>query len=162
MIILNVDENDLDGQSNLASDAIAVSASRNISAIRISSRIEAELASLPIEEQAEYREELGLKSNSLELIIASGYALLGLITFYTTVGPELRAWTIPKGTPAQAAAGKIHSDMERGFIRADVISADELLSIGSETEAREKGQIRSEGRTYLVQDGDVIRFKFNV
>jgi hypothetical protein len=91
-----------------------------------------------------------------------GYEILNLVTFYTTVSLELRAWTVPKGTPAPKAAGKIHSDMERGFIRAEVVSFSEFVSCGSEHVAREKGLLRSEGKDYTIRDGDIVHFRFNV
>jgi hypothetical protein len=103
-----------------------------------------------------------LEGSSLERLIKVGYEILDLVTFYTTVSSELRAWTVPKGTPAPAAAGKIHSDMERGFIRAEIISYFDFVSCGSEHLAREKGLLRSEGKDYLMRDGDIVHFRFNV
>jgi ribosome-binding ATPase YchF (GTP1/OBG family) len=105
---------------------------------------------------------LGLEGSSLERLIQVGYGILSLITFYTTVSSELKAWTVPSGTPAPKAAGKIHSDMERGFIRAEIISFSDFITCGSEHIAREKGLLRSEGREYLIRDGDIIHFRFNV
>jgi hypothetical protein len=124
--------------------------------------LEAEIAELGEEEREEFRRELGLEGSSLERLIQVGYEILNLVTFYTTVSSELRAWTVPRGTPAPKAAGKIHTDMERGFIRAEVLSFDEFVSCGSEHAAREKGLLRSEGKDYLVRDGDIIHFRFNV
>lgn len=124
--------------------------------------LEAEIAELKEEEREEFRRELGLEGSSLERLIRVGYEILDLVTFYTTVHSDLRAWTVPKGTPAPRAAGKIHSDMERGFIRAEVISYDHFIASGSEHQARERGLVRSEGKEYQVQDGDIIHFRFHV
>ena len=116
---------------------------------------------LPEEEREEFSREMGLKSSGLEKLIRVGYDLLGLITFYTTVGDELRAWTVKRGTGAPQAAGKVHTDMERGFIRAEVISFEDFIAAGSEPAAREKGLMSSEGKDYVVRDGDVIQFRFS-
>jgi len=124
--------------------------------------LEAELSELKEEDRIDFRKELGLEGSSLERLIQVGYEILGLVTFYTTVSSELRAWTIPKGTPAPKAAGKIHSDMERGFIRGEVISFSDFIACGSEQMAREKGLLRSEGKDYLIQDGDMVHFRFHV
>jgi len=124
--------------------------------------LEAELSELKEEDRIDFRKELGLEGSSLERLIQVGYEILGLVTFYTTVSSELRAWTIPRGTPAPKAAGKIHSDMERGFIRGEVISFSDFIACGSEQTAREKGLLRSEGKDYLIQDGDMVHFRFHV
>ena len=104
---------------------------------------------------------MGLKSSGLEKLIRVGYDLLGLISFYTTVGDELRAWTVKRGTRAPQAAGKVHTDMEQGFIRAEVISFEDFIAAGSESAAREKGLMSSEGKDYVVRDGEVIQFRFS-
>ena len=109
-----------------------------------------------------FMEELGLESAGLDKLIKSSYKLLGLISYLTTGEIETRAWTIVDGTKAPGAAGKIHTDFERGFIKADIISYEDLVKSGSMTEAREKGLIRSEGKEYVMKDGDVVNFKFNV
>lgn len=124
--------------------------------------LEAELAELKEEEREEFRKELGLEGSSLDRLVQVGYEILSLVTFYTTVSSELRAWTVSKGTPAPKAAGKIHSDMEKGFIRAEVISFSDFIICKSEHIAREKGLLRSEGKEYLIRDGDIIHFRFNV
>lgn len=124
--------------------------------------LEAELSELEEEEREEFRKELGLEGSSLERLIQVGYEILELVTFYTTVSSELRAWTVTQGTPAPKAAGKIHTDMERGFIRAEVISFNDFMACGSEHLAKEKGLLRSEGKDYLVRDGDIIHFRFHV
>jgi len=124
--------------------------------------LEAELSELKEEEREEFRKELGLEGSSLDRLIQVGYEILDLVTFYTTASLELRAWTVSKGTPAPKAAGKIHSDMERGFIRAEVISYSDFMACGSDHSAREKGLLRSEGKDYLIQDGDIVHFRFHV
>lgn len=130
--------------------------------VAISAEIESELAALEPDERREFQEGLGLESSGLERLIRQSYALLGLISFLTAGEPEVRAWTIRKGTKAPQAAGKIHSDIERGFIRAEIIAYDELMRCGSMAAAREKGLVRSEGKDYVMQDGDVTLFRFNV
>ncbi|MHB9144964.1 MAG: redox-regulated ATPase YchF [Symbiobacteriia bacterium] len=130
--------------------------------LAISARIEAELAELPPEERAAFLEDLGLKESGLNRLIRTGYHLLGLITFLTAGAPEVRAWTIHRGTKAPQAAGTIHTDIERGFIRAEVVSYSDLVAAGSQAAAREKGLVRLEGKEYLMQDGDVVYFRFNV
>ena len=109
-----------------------------------------------------FLEDLGLKESGLEKLIAASYKLLGLISYLTSGEDETRAWTITKGTKAPQAAGKIHTDFERGFIRAEVVSYDHLIECGSMTAAKEKGLVRLEGKDYIVQDGDIILFRFNV
>lgn len=124
--------------------------------------LESEMAELLPEERQEFLKEMGLEESALQQLIRVGYQLLNLVTFYTTVGPELRAWTIPAGTRVPQAAGKIHSDMERGFIRAEVISYEEFIKMGSMAQARERGLIRIEGKDYIVQDGDILHIRFQV
>ena len=114
------------------------------------------------EEKAMFLSDMGLKESGLDRLIRKSYDLLGLISFLTAGAPEVRAWTITKGTKAPQAAGKIHTDFERGFIRAEVVSYDDLMACGTMAAAREKGLIRSEGKEYVVQDGDIILFRFNV
>ncbi|AAM24860.1 MULTISPECIES: redox-regulated ATPase YchF [Caldanaerobacter] len=128
----------------------------------ISAKIEEELAALPDEERNELLKEYGLKEPGLNNIIRHGYSLLGLITFFTAGPKEVHAWTIKRGTKAPQAAGKIHSDFERGFIRAEVISFEDLVKAGSQAAAREMGLLRLEGKDYVMQDGDVVVFRFNV
>ncbi len=162
MLVLNTAEDDTRGESTRVQSALAYAASNSLPAVILSGKIESELGTLEPTDQAEYRSELGLEEKGLEKMVKAGYRLLGLITFYTTVGPELRAWTVPEATPAQTAAGGIHTDMERGFIRAEVVPYEEIVTAGSESAVREKGKLRIEGRDYIVMDGDVIRFRFNV
>ena len=128
----------------------------------ICAQIEQEIAELDDEEKKMFLEDLGLSESGLEKLIKASYSLLGLISYITSGEPETRAWTIKKGTKAPQAAGKIHSDFERGFIRAEVVSYDTLVELGSLLAAKEKGQVRSEGKEYVMQDGDVVLFRFNV
>ena len=125
-------------------------------------KIEEELASLDAEEEKEMLEALGLEESGLDKVIKASYDLLGLMSFLTAGEPEVRAWTIKKGTKAPQAAGKIHSDIERGFIRAEIVSYDDLIKEGSISAVKEKGLMRSEGKDYVMQDGDVVLFRFNV
>ncbi|MBU5670877.1 redox-regulated ATPase YchF [Paenibacillus brevis] len=130
--------------------------------VPISAKVEAEIAELEGEDKAMFLEELGLSASGLDRLIQAAYRLLGLYTYFTAGVQEVRAWTIRKGTKAPAAAGVIHTDFERGFIRAEVVSYDDLVAAGSMNVARERGQLRLEGKEYVVQDGDVMHFRFNV
>ena len=125
-------------------------------------KIEEELSSLDDQDKKEMLEALGLKESGLDKVIKASYDLLGLMSFLTAGEPEVRAWTIKKGTKAPEAAGKIHSDIQRGFIRAEIVSYDDLVREGSMVKAREKGLVRSEGKEYIMQDGDIVLFRFNV
>ena len=140
----------------------AIAAAEQSEVLPICAELEAEIASLEPEEKEMFLAELGVESGGLDLLVKKSYALLGLISFLTAGQPEVRAWTIKKGTKAPQAAGKIHSDFERGFIRAEVIPYEELLAQGSLSAAREKGLVRSEGKEYVMKDGDVVLFRFNV
>ena len=128
----------------------------------ICAKIEEEIADMSAEDKAMFLEELHLTQSGLDRIITEGYSLLGLISYLTAGKPEVRAWTITKGTKAPQAAGKIHTDFERGFIRAEVISFDDLMACGSMAAAKEKGLVRLEGKDYVMQDGDIVLFRFNV
>lgn len=128
----------------------------------ICAELEAEISSLSKEEKEMFLSDLGIAQGGLDLLIQRSYNLLGLISYLTAGEPEVRAWTITKGTKAPQAAGKIHSDFERGFIRAEVISFNELMACGTMQNAKEKGKIRSEGKEYVMQDGDIVLFRFNV
>ncbi len=130
--------------------------------IPVCAGIEAEIAELDPEEKAMFLEEMGIKESGLDKLIKASYSLLGYISYLTAGPKEVRAWTITRGTKAPQAAGKIHSDFERGFIRAEVVSYDDLISCGSMNAAKEKGLVRSEGKDYVMQDGDVVLFRFNV
>lgn len=128
----------------------------------ISARIEEEIAALEKEEKGMFLEELGVKESGLDKLIKASYKLLGLISYLTAGKPEVRAWTITEGTKAPQAAGKIHTDFERGFIRAEVVAFDDLMACGSMNAAKEKGLVRSEGKDYVMKDGDIVLFRFNV
>jgi ribosome-binding ATPase len=160
--VLNVDQRELRGEGNCLATAMEWAKKEGSPCALICGDLEAELSELPDGEREEFRSELGLKGSSLDRLIQAGYDVLGLVTFYTTVSSDLRAWTVPRGTVAPKAAGRIHTDMERGFIRAEVLAFHDFLSCGSEHIARERGLMRSEGKDYLVQDGDIIHFRFNV
>jgi GTP-binding protein YchF len=140
-----------------------LAASTGAQVVGLSAQVESEIVQLEDPEEREaFYEELGLSEPGLHRVIRAGYALIDLITFYTTVGPELRAWTVKRGTAAPQAAGKIHTDFEKGFIRAEVIHWDDFDRLGDERAVREAGLLHLEGRDYVVQDSDVIRFRFNV
>ena len=159
----NVSEEDLPGEELPAVLALKERAQREgASVMVVSARIEEELAQLDNQEREMFLKELGLDSSGLDRLIKASYSLLGLISFLTAGPKEVRAWTITKGTKAPQAAGKIHSDFERGFIRAEIVSFDDLMKAGSYNAAREKGLVRSEGKDYVMQDGDVTLFRFNV
>ena len=128
----------------------------------ICAEIEAEISGLEPEEKELFLADMGLEESGLDRLIQACYSLLGLISYLTAGKPEVRAWTIKKGTKAPQAAGKIHSDFERGFIRAEVIGFDELMECGTMAAAKEKGLVRSEGKDYVMQDGDIVLFRFNV
>ena len=137
-------------------------AKENAEVIAISARVESEIAELDEEEAKEYLETIGLEESGLDRLIKAAFKLLGLLTFLTAGPDEVRAWTIRNGTVAPKAAGKIHSDIERGFIRAEIVNYDDLIAAGSTAAAREKGKVRLEGKDYVMQDGDVTYFRFNV
>ncbi len=160
--VINVDQEELRGEGAYLKGMMEWAKRDQCKWVVICGDLEAELSELKEEEREEFRKEMGLEGSSLERLIQVGYEILGLVTFYTTVSSELRAWTVTKGTPAPKAAGKIHGDMERGFIRAEVTSFSDFVTCGSEHSAREKGLLRSEGKDYLIQDGDIIHFRFNV
>ena len=128
----------------------------------VSAKIEEEIAQLEPDERGMFLEELNMSESGLDRLIKASYSLLGLISYLTAGEPEVRAWTIKRGTKAPQAAGKIHSDFERGFIRAEVVHYDDLMECGSMAAAKEKGLVRSEGKEYVMQDGDIVLFRFNV
>lgn len=161
----NVSEDDLpdDGASNTGVQAVRDYAQREeCEVFVVCAQIEQEIAELDEEEKKMFLEDLGLEEPGLEKLIKASYSLLGLISYLTAGEPEVRAWTIRKGTKAPQAAGKIHSDFERGFIRAEIVSYDDLMACGTHAAAKEKGLVRLEGKEYVVQDGDIILFRFNV
>ncbi len=161
----NVSEEDFSGgiENNEYVKALKELASReNAEVMPISARIEEEISQLDSEDKLIFLEDMGLCESGLDRLISASYKLLGLISYLTAGEPEVRAWTIKNGTKAPQAAGKIHSDFERGFIRAEVVAYDDLMANGSMTVAKEKGLVRSEGKEYIVKDGDIILFRFNV
>lgn len=160
----NVDEETLaDPDSNPHVVAVKEHAAKeNAEVVVICARLEEELISLEPEERAEYLKDLGVNSSGVDKMIKSAYKLLGLMSFLTAGEKEVRAWTIPVNTKAQKAAGEIHSDIERGFIRAEIVSYDDLIECGSRNAAREKGLMRLEGKEYIMKEGDIVDFRFNV
>lgn len=168
VVVLNISENDLNTEkaSVLQKDAekffLEKGLSETTKVVTLCGKIEMEIAQLKPDEARAFLDDLGIEEPALNKLIHLSYDLLGLISFLTCGEDEVRAWTIKKGTMAQQAAGKIHSDIERGFIRAEVISFDDFISSGSMSVARDKGLLRLEGKTYEVKDGDIIHFRFNV
>ncbi len=161
----NLSEDDISGgyEDNPYYKAVCeIAEAENSAVIPVSAKIEEEIANLDDEDKAMFLEELNMKESGLERLIKSGYSLLGLMSFLTAGPQEVRAWTIKKDTKAPKAAGTIHSDFERGFIRAEVVSYNDLIECGSIVNAKEKGLVRSEGKEYVMQDGDVVVFRFNV
>ncbi len=161
----NVNEDDLadDGASNPHVAAVRkIAAEEGNGVFVVCAEIEQELAELSDEDKKAFLDDMGVKSSGLENLIVASYDLLGLMSYLTAGEKETRAWTITKGTKAPQAAGKIHSDFERGFIRAEIVSYDQLIECGSFNAAKEKGLVRSEGKDYVMQDGDVVLFRFNV
>ena len=164
LYIANVSEEQLQNINNdeNVKKVIEYAKNENAEVIPLCIKIEEELASLENEDKQEMLEALGLNESGLDKVIKASYDLLGLMSFLTAGEPEVRAWTIKKGTKAPQAAGKIHSDIERGFIRAEVVSYDDLIREGSMNAAKEKGLVRSEGKDYIMKDGDIVLFRFNV
>ena len=163
--VANISEDEVSGDYESNDHYLALKAhaeSEGSEIIAVSAQIEAELAELEGEEKMSFLADLGIEESGLDKLIKSGYSLLGLISFLTAGPKEVRAWTITKGTKAPGAAGKIHSDFERGFIRAEIIAYDDLMEVGTMAAAKEKGLIRSEGKEYVMKDGDVTLFRFNV
>lgn len=162
MYIANVDEKGLREKNDHVKAVEAIAKSEGSVVVMISGAMEAEISQLTGEDQKAFLADLGLAEPGLNRLIRAGYSLLGLITYFTAGVKEVRAWTIPVGTKAPGAAGVIHSDFERGFIKAEVYHCDDLFRLGSESAVKEKGLYRSEGKEYVVKDGDIIFFKFNV
>ena len=164
LYIANVSEDQLSDVNNCQNvkDVIEYAKKENSQVIPLCVKIEEELSSLDDNDKKEMLDALGMEESGLDKVIKASYDLLGLMSFLTAGEPEVRAWTIKKGTKAPAAAGKIHSDIERGFIRAEIVSYNDLVREGSMVAAREKGLVRSEGKEYIMQDGDVVLFRFNV
>ena len=161
----NMGENDfVDGIDNNKFYKIVkeIAAQEGAETFPICAEMEAQIAELDADEKEMFLEDMGLEKSGLDRLIKKSYSLLGLISYLTAGKPEVRAWTIKKGTKAPQAAGKIHTDFERGFIRAEVVSFDDLMACGSMTVAKEKGLVRSEGKDYVMNDGDIVLFRFNV
>jgi GTP-binding protein YchF len=162
LYVANVNEDDLLEGNQFVTDLRKAAEEEGASLVTIAGSIEQELSLLDAEEQQEFLGDMGMEEPGLNRLIHAGYELLNLITYFTVGEKETRAWTITRGTKAPQAAGKIHSDFERGFIRAEVIAYEDYISCGSESAARDKGVMRSEGKEYVVKDGDCILFRFNV
>jgi GTP-binding protein YchF len=162
LYVANVEEAAAATGNALSARVEAMAAAEGAASVVISAAIESEIAQLPDGEQRDFLDSLGLEEPGLDRLIRAGYALLGLITYFTAGPKEVRAWTIPRGTKAPQAAGVIHSDFEKGFIRAQTIAYDDFIALGGETAAKEAGKARDEGKDYVVKDGDLLLFKFNV
>jgi hypothetical protein len=164
LIVLNVDESEIDSDRTRAATAEleGIFTGRQVRVLSLCGKIEMEIAQLSPDEAEVFLADLGIAEPALNKLIHLSYELLGFISFLTSGEDEVRAWTIRKGTAAQQAAGKIHSDIERGFIRAEVVAYDDFITHGSMAAARDKGLVRLEGKTYEVKDGDIINFRFNV
>jgi len=162
LYVCNVDEADAANGNALSERVFVKAAAEGARAVVVSAAIEAEIATLPPEERESFLSDLGLHETGLSRVIRAGYELLGLITFFTAGPKEARAWTVHRGARAPEAAGEIHTDFERGFIRAETISFNDFVTCGGEAGARDSGKLRSEGKDYIVQDGDVMLFRFNV
>ena len=162
LYVTNVSENEIAEDNEYVKQVREYAKNENAKVIKLCVKIEEELSGLEDNDKKEMLEALGMDESGLDKVIKESYDLLGLMSFLTAGKPEVRAWTIKKGTKAQEAAGNIHSDIQRGFIRAEVVSYDDLIKLGSLNEAKEKGLVRSEGKDYIMQDGDVVLFRFNV
>ncbi|NJK65936.1 MAG: redox-regulated ATPase YchF [Microcoleus sp. CSU_2_2] len=158
----NVSEDDLATGNSYVEQVREVAAKENAKVVVVSAQVESELVELPEEERADFLESLGVKEGGLKSLIRATYELLGLRTYFTSGPQETRAWTITAGMLAPQAAGVIHSDFERGFIRAETVAYEDLVATGAMSAAKEKGLVRSEGKEYVVQEGDVLLFRFNV
>ncbi len=164
LYIANISENQIETAQNdeRVNEVREYAKTEKASVIPLCVKIEEELSSLEGQDKKEMLEALGLEESGLDKVIKASYDLLGLMSFLTAGKPEVRAWTIKKGTKAPDAAGKIHSDIQRGFIRAEIVSYDDLIKEGSMNAVKEKGLLRSEGKDYIMQDGDIVLFRFNV
>ena len=160
LVVLNVGEDQVAAVSQMEQEIGALYPQFAVAAF--CGKLEMDLGQLSDAEAGEFRESMGLSVAALNRVIDLSYSLLGLISFFTTASAELKAWTVPSGTPAPKAAGKVHTDMERGFIRAEVVGFDDLQSCGSTAEARKRGLLKTEGKSYVIRDGDVVTFLFNV
>jgi len=162
LYVANVSESELKEKGGYADAVEEIANSDGSEAIIICGDMEAEIATLPAKDRKDFLDDLGLEESGLQKLIRAGYAVLDLITFYTTAGDQLRAWTIPEGTRASQAAGKIHTDMERGFIKAEVLNYEDFVRVGSISAVKEKGLVKIEGKDHVILDGDIVYFRFNV
>jgi len=162
LYVCNVEEESAAEGNGFSAKVFEKAKSENATAVIVSAAIEAELVGMDADERTMFLEEMGLHETGLARVIRAGYELLGLLTFFTVGPKEARAWTVHKGAKAPEAAGEIHSDMQRGFIRAETIAYADFVALGGENGAKEAGKLRQEGKEYLVHDGDVMHFKFNV
>ena len=162
LVIINIGENQLEQAPALETELLSTYSYPQFEAVALCGKLEMELSQLTEAEAEEFRNDLGITEPAPDRVIRTSYQLLGIISFFTTVSAELKAWTIPKGTTALKAAGKIHSDIEKGFIRAEVINFHDLERCGSLAEARKQGLLKLEGKNYAIQDGDIITFLFNI
>ena len=162
LYIANVSEDELLEENSYVKKVRELAAQEGAQVVVICAKVESEIAELDADEAKEFLADLGLERSGLDRLIHAAFDLLGLMTFLTAGQDECRAWTIKKGTPAVKAAGKIHSDIERGFIRAEIVNYNDLIQLGSINAARDKGLVRLEGKDYIMQDGDVTYFRFNV
>jgi GTP-binding protein YchF len=163
LYVCNVDENSLDGENKFVKDVKEAVKNENARVIEVAAALEAEIAELETKEERKmFLEDMGLKESGLNRLIRTAYKLLNLETFFTAGPKEVRAWTVKKGTKAPQAGGTIHSDFERGFIKAEVIKYEDFIAYGSEAACKEAGKMNMEGKGYIVKDGDIIFFKFNV
>ena len=162
MYVANLDEESIENGYEYLERVKEMAAKENAKVIPLSVKIEEEISELDEEEKAEMLEAMGLESSGLDKLVVASYDILGLMSYLTVGEIEARAWTIKKGSKAPEAAGKIHSDMQRGFIKAEIVSFDDLINSGSMVKAREKGLIRMEGKDYIMREGDIVEFRFNV
>jgi hypothetical protein len=161
-VLLNLGEADITNKEVLEKECSLVLRHKKTGITSLCGKLEAELSELEEKDRAVFMQELGITESALDKILDLSYKLLGLVSFFTANENEVKAWTIPSGTTALKAAGVVHSDMEKGFIKAEVMNFEKLMEVGSLAQAREKGELGLEGKNYLVQDGDVIFFRFNV
>jgi len=162
MYVCNVHENEIATENAYVETVREIASREGAKVVTVSASVEAELAEIPLEERHRFLDGLGLAESGLDKVVREGYALLHLITFFTAGPKEVHAWTVPRGTLAPQAAGTIHSDFEKGFIRAEIMKFDDISRLNSESAVKDKGLLRIEGKEYVISDGDVVYFRFNV
>jgi len=162
LYVVNISSDSIGKENSFIQKIKELASKEKSEVVELSGEIEAEIAELPENERAEYLKSMGIEVSGLDRLVQSGYDLLGFISFFTAGPKEVRAWTIPKGWTAKQAAGVIHTDFERGFIRAEVISFEDFIKYGGEAKAKEKGKLRVEGKEYIVYDADILHFRFSV